>query len=137
MSPYIYVRVGKTGFLGPWSRIFVYCSKLSFCQNDSAPRPQRSCFANPNLCMHLSFLLSLTESSINLKCTKIFYRRMFFKVLWHVVHLHIFKSSIKSAIVSHFLKLLLVTNLKRRPVETHNVRSCFNSLRELSNLNSQ
>ena len=28
------VRVGKTGSLGPWSRVIVYCSKLSFCQND-------------------------------------------------------------------------------------------------------
>ena len=30
----MYVRVGKTGCLGPWSRVIVYCSKLSFCQND-------------------------------------------------------------------------------------------------------
>ena len=30
-----YIRVGKTGSLGPWSRVIVYCSKLSFCQNDS------------------------------------------------------------------------------------------------------
>ena len=29
-----YIRVGKTGSLGPWSRVIVYCSKLSFCQND-------------------------------------------------------------------------------------------------------
>ena len=28
------VRVGKTGSLGPWSRVIVYCSNLSFCQND-------------------------------------------------------------------------------------------------------
>ena len=27
--------MGKTGTLGPWSRVIVYCSKLSFCQNDS------------------------------------------------------------------------------------------------------
>ena len=32
----IYIRVGKTGSLGPWSRVIVYCSKLSFCQNDSS-----------------------------------------------------------------------------------------------------
>ena len=32
---YIYIRVGKRGSLGPWSRVIVYCSKLSFCQNDS------------------------------------------------------------------------------------------------------
>ena len=31
----MYVRVGKTGSLGPWSRVIVYYSKLSFCQNDS------------------------------------------------------------------------------------------------------
>ena len=30
----VYTRVGKTGSLGPWSRVIVYCSKLSFCQND-------------------------------------------------------------------------------------------------------
>ena len=30
----VQVRVGKTGSLRPWSRIIVYCSKLSFCQND-------------------------------------------------------------------------------------------------------
>ena len=30
-----YIRVGKTGSMGPWSRVIVYCSKLSFCQNDS------------------------------------------------------------------------------------------------------
>ena len=65
---YLEFRVGKTGSLQPWSRFIVYCSKLSFCQNDfpiggiilakgqlatthydSAPRPQRSCFANPNI----------------------------------------------------------------------------------------
>ena len=28
----MYIRVGKTGSLGPWSRVIVYCSKLSFCQ---------------------------------------------------------------------------------------------------------
>ena len=96
-----YIRVGKTGTLGSWGRVIVYCSsfpfaemivpfggsfwqkdsllqctitllhcpkELSFCRNDcpiwgvilakgqfatmhnhSAPRPQRSCFANPNL----------------------------------------------------------------------------------------
>ena len=27
--------LGKTGSLGPWSRVIVHCSKLSFCQNDS------------------------------------------------------------------------------------------------------
>ena len=68
--PNIQIRVGKTGSLGPWSKFVVYCRKLSFCQNDSpiggfnlakrqlatiaihyvsAPRPQRSCFANPNI----------------------------------------------------------------------------------------
>ena len=31
----VYSRVGKTGSLGPWSRVIVYCSELSFCQNDS------------------------------------------------------------------------------------------------------
>ena len=30
----LYIRVGKTGSLGPWSRVIVYCSKLSFFQND-------------------------------------------------------------------------------------------------------
>ena len=30
----IWIRVGKTGSLGPWSSVIVYCSKLSFCQND-------------------------------------------------------------------------------------------------------
>ena len=30
----MYIRVGKTGSLGPWSKVIVYCSKLSFCQND-------------------------------------------------------------------------------------------------------
>jgi hypothetical protein len=31
----MFIRVGKTGSLGPWSGVIVYCSKLSFCQNDS------------------------------------------------------------------------------------------------------
>ena len=31
---YMDIRVGKTGSLEPWSRVIVYCSKLSFCQND-------------------------------------------------------------------------------------------------------
>ena len=31
----MYIRVCKTGSLGPWSRVIMYCSKLSFCQNDS------------------------------------------------------------------------------------------------------
>ena len=30
----MYSRVGKTGSLKPWSRVIVYSSKLSFCQND-------------------------------------------------------------------------------------------------------
>ena len=30
----VQTRVGKTGSLEPWSRVIVYCSKLSFCQND-------------------------------------------------------------------------------------------------------
>ena len=29
------IRVGKTGSLGPWSRVIVYCMKVSFCPNDS------------------------------------------------------------------------------------------------------
>ena len=29
-----YGRVGKTRSLGPWSRVIVYCGKLSFCQNE-------------------------------------------------------------------------------------------------------
>ena len=29
------IRLGKTGSLGPWSRVIVCCSKLCFCQNDS------------------------------------------------------------------------------------------------------
>ena len=37
----IYIRVGKKGSLGPWSRVMVCCSKPSFCQNDR--------FAKPNL----------------------------------------------------------------------------------------
>ena len=28
------IRVGKTGSFGPWSRVIVYASKMSFCQND-------------------------------------------------------------------------------------------------------
>ena len=31
---YITIMVGKTGSLGPWNRVIVYWSKLSFCQND-------------------------------------------------------------------------------------------------------
>ena len=31
---HIWIRVGKTGSLGPCSRVIVYCNKLSFCQND-------------------------------------------------------------------------------------------------------
>ena len=31
---YLQFRVGKRGSLGPWSRVIVYFSKLSFCQND-------------------------------------------------------------------------------------------------------
>ena len=30
----MYIRLGKTGSLGPWSRVMVCCSKLCFCQND-------------------------------------------------------------------------------------------------------
>ena len=30
----MFIRLGKTGSLGPWSRVIVYCSKLSFCPND-------------------------------------------------------------------------------------------------------
>ena len=74
----IYIRVGKTGSLGPWSRVIVYFSKLSFCQKwslngriilakgklatihfDSAPRSQRSCFAHPNLHIHKVVLLGI------------------------------------------------------------------------------
>ena len=65
------VRVGKTGSLEPWCRVIRYCRSrrmlnnsycfgyklfafLYFCnttiwQYDSAPRPQRSCFAHPNI----------------------------------------------------------------------------------------
>ena len=31
----VFTRVGKTGSLGPWSRVIVYCSKLSFYENYS------------------------------------------------------------------------------------------------------
>ena len=31
----MFIRVGKTGSLGPWKIVIVYFSKLSFCQNDS------------------------------------------------------------------------------------------------------
>ena len=30
----IFIRVGKKGSFGPWSRVMVCCSKPSFCQND-------------------------------------------------------------------------------------------------------
>ena len=30
----MYVRLGITGFLGPWSRVRICCSKLPFCQNN-------------------------------------------------------------------------------------------------------
>ena len=30
----IYIRVDKTRSLGPWNRVIVYYSKLSFCRND-------------------------------------------------------------------------------------------------------
>ena len=38
VSKYVltYIRVGKTESLGPKSRVIVYYSKLSFCQNDTA-----------------------------------------------------------------------------------------------------
>ena len=35
MHKVMYIRVGKKGSLGPWSRVIEYGSKLSFCQNDS------------------------------------------------------------------------------------------------------
>ena len=35
MQKVMYIKVGKKGSLGPWSRVIVYGSKLSFCQNDS------------------------------------------------------------------------------------------------------
>ena len=64
-----YIRVGKTGSLGSWSRVIVYCksvgmlgyqlflipkwitgSILTLLQYTmTAPRPQNSCFAHPNL----------------------------------------------------------------------------------------
>ena len=34
-SLWLYIRVNKSGSLGSWSRVIVYCSNLSFCQNDS------------------------------------------------------------------------------------------------------
>ena len=61
------VRVGKTGSLGPWCRVIRYCRSRrmltviplgiscshsytsAIWQYDSAPRPQRSCFAHPNI----------------------------------------------------------------------------------------
>ena len=78
----LYIRVGKTGSLWTWSRVIVYCSKLSFYHNDppmhngriisakgklatihydSAPRPQRSCFAHTTL---YSFSRSYMYSTI-------------------------------------------------------------------------
>ena len=51
---YMDIRVGKTGSLEPWSRVIVYWGiilakgKLASIHYDSAPRPQRSCFAHPN-----------------------------------------------------------------------------------------
>ena len=30
------IRLGKTGSLGPWSRVMVCCSKLCFCQNEGS-----------------------------------------------------------------------------------------------------
>ena len=67
--------MGKTGSLGPWRKVIVYCSKLSSCQNDPliiltkgklakihydfAPRSQRSCFAHPNLHIHKVVLLGI------------------------------------------------------------------------------
>ena len=44
-----YIRLGKTGSLGPWSRVMACYSKPSFSQNDPPPRSQRSRFAKPNL----------------------------------------------------------------------------------------
>ena len=40
----MYSRLGKTGSLGPWSRVMACCSN-----HFSAPRPQRSRFVNPNV----------------------------------------------------------------------------------------
>ena len=64
----LYIRVGKTGSLGPWSRVILYIvasfpfakmipqwenhfgkRKLATIRYDSAPRPQRSCFAHPKV----------------------------------------------------------------------------------------
>ena len=57
---WVLVRMGKTGSFGSWSRVLVYCNLLPTQRNnwqqsytstihyDSAPRPQRSCFAPLN-----------------------------------------------------------------------------------------
>ena len=41
------IRLGKTGSLGPWSRVMAK-GRLATTNHESAPRPQRSLFANPN-----------------------------------------------------------------------------------------
>ena len=67
-NPGIFIRIGKIGSLGPWSRVIVYCNKLYFCQNDPPigesfwqkerllqytmtllQGPKRSCFDRPNI----------------------------------------------------------------------------------------
>jgi hypothetical protein len=74
-------RIGKTVSLGPWSRAIVYCSKLSFSQNDppmgesfwqkeslleyTMTLLQRSCFAHPNIVIAELKALNLMGSSIN------------------------------------------------------------------------
>ena len=49
-------RVGKTGPLGPWSRVMVICNKLSQCKRTAdydtlyfCSKAPKSCFANPSL----------------------------------------------------------------------------------------
>ena len=51
----IYIRVGKTGSLGPWRRLIVYCSKLYFCQND--PPMGESFWQKKNLLQYTMTLL--------------------------------------------------------------------------------
>ena len=83
----MYIRVGKKESLGHWSRVILYCNKISSAKRilpslhwgtilakgqlarihyDSAPRPQRSCFANPNVYLACSRLLKLLYFSLQL-----------------------------------------------------------------------
>ena len=49
------IRVGKTGSLGPWSRVIVYCRSVKMLPviilGIRRYWPQRSCFANPRVNM--------------------------------------------------------------------------------------